>query len=195
MKVFSQLLYSSSLHLFHSVVTITSAGMVWSCSWLGLLDIPLIIKWVLAMCPTKMSLKGTSESGKHLTWEWLRVQAIKKKTTLTSLSILFVIIWVLVGVKTSVLVWQGVGSVACAKGKKWRGLKAVQYFGMVFALKNTRLAALSTRDFVLGSVLIVSLSLHSPSAMACAPTGPPQERTEGGYRRCRVGWSPQSYRA
>lgn len=48
----------------------------------------------------------------------------EKKTALTSLSVLFVIIWAPVGVKTSVLVWQGLGSMACAKGKNWCGLKA-----------------------------------------------------------------------
>lgn len=102
----------------------------------------------------------------------------EKKTTLTSLSILFVIIWVLVGVRTSVLVWQGVGSAACAKGKNWPGLKAVQYFGVVFALRNASLAAPPTRDFVLVSVPVVSLSPHSPSTMVCAPLGPTQERVE-----------------
>lgn len=100
---------------------------------------------------------------------------------------------VLVGVKTSVLVWQGLGSTACAKGKNQRGLKAVQYFGVVFALRNIGLAAPPTSDFVLGSVPVVSLSPHSPSTIACAPVGPPQERAKGGKRRCRLDWSPQSH--
>lgn len=50
------------------------------------------------------------------------------------------------GVKTSVLVWQGVGSVACAKGRNWRGLKAVQYLEWVCTQK-CRAASSSHKRF------------------------------------------------
>lgn len=76
----------------------------------------------------------------------------ERKTAQTSLSILFVIIWAPVGVKTSVLVWQGLGSTACAKGKNWRGLKAAQqYVSVVFMFRNMGLAASPASDFGLGS--------------------------------------------
>lgn len=74
MKRFSQLHHSSSLHLFHSAVTIKS---VWSSSCLGLLGVPLI-KWILAMWPTKTPSKAMSESGRCLAWERLEFRQWKQ---------------------------------------------------------------------------------------------------------------------
>lgn len=105
----------------------------------------------------------------------------EKKTTPTSLSILFVIIWAPVSVKTSVLVWQGLGSTACAKGKNWRGLKAAQqYVIVVFMLRNAGLAGSPASAFGLGWAPALSLSPRPPSTMARAPPGPSQGRDEGG---------------
>lgn len=90
-------------------------------------------------------------------WEVSRLRTAEssgneKRTAPTSLSVLFVIIWAPVGVKTSVLVWQGLGSTACAKGKNWRGLKAAQqYVSVVFTLRNAGLAASPASVFGLGS--------------------------------------------
>lgn len=117
-------------------------------------------------------------------WEAPRLRTAEnsgneRKTARTSLSVLFVIIWALVGVKTSVLVWQGLGSTACAKGKNWRGLKAAQqYVSTVFTFRNMGLAASPASAFGLGSAL--SLSPHAPSSTACTPPGPSQGKAEGG---------------
>lgn len=79
MKRFSQLLHSSSLHLFHSAVTIKS---MWSSSWLGLPGVPLI-KWVLATWPTEMPLKAVSEGGSCLAWERLEFKQWKQPRPLS----------------------------------------------------------------------------------------------------------------
>lgn len=103
------------------------------------------------------------------------------KTAPTSLSVLFVIIWALVGVETSVLVWQGLGSTACAKGKNWRGLKAAQqYVSVVFALRNAGLAVSSAKPFGLGSAPALSSSPCTLSTTARIPLGPSQGKAEGG---------------
>lgn len=86
------LLHLSSLHLFHSVVTIMS--MVGSSLWLGLFGIPLM-ESILATWPTKMSLKAMSEVS-HL--RMTESSGNEKKTAPTSLLALLVITglrWVL----------------------------------------------------------------------------------------------------
>lgn len=99
------------------------------------------------------------------------------KTTPTSLSVLFVIICAPVGVKTSVLVWQGPESKTFAKGKDWRGLKAGQtYIGVVFMLRNTGLAASPARSES-------APSPHSSSTPACTPWDHPKS-----WRRLKEMW-------
>ena len=111
--------------------------------------------------PNKMSIssmahKNVFESNVRK-WEMSRLRTAEssgneKKTAPTSLSVLFVIIWAPVGVKTSVLVWQGLGSMACAKAKNWRGLKAAQQnISVVFGLRNAGLAASPASAFGLKS--------------------------------------------
>lgn len=88
------------------------------------------------------------------------------KTAPTSLCVLFIIIWAPVGVKTSVLVWQGAGSKTCAKGKDWRELKAAQqYDGVVFTLRNMGASPARSES---------APSPHSPSTTACIPWDHPK---------------------
>lgn len=116
-KMLALLLHLSSLHLFHSVVTIMS--MVGSSLWLGLFGIPLM-ESILATWPTKMSLKAMSEVS-HL--RMTESSGNEKKTAPTSLLALLVIIWAPVGVKTSVLVWQGLGAGLVPKASTGVGWK------------------------------------------------------------------------
>lgn len=122
-------------NVFPAVPLIFALVSLCGHGYLGGHGVILILVGASQRSPNKMGIsnaahKNVCESNVRK-WEASRLRMAEssgngKKTASTSLSVLFVIIWAPVGVKTSVLVWQGLGSAVCAKGKNWHGLKAAQ---------------------------------------------------------------------